>query len=202
MHTDDDSNKENLAIELDVLFSEAKIKDRIEDLGKEITNDYKDIEQPLILVAMLKGSLYFLADLGRAIDLNLTYDFIGIGTYASDKQTTAIVRTTKDIDLNIEDRDVLVVEEIIRTGLTTNYMIDYLKAFQPRSISLCTLLINPEQQLIDLPLKYSGFEIDYTRVIGYGMDYKEWGRNLPFIAKLDPGQIKTRGLKRFIAKEE
>lgn len=181
---------------LDVLFSEKMIRKRIEELGQTITEDYRNIEKPLILIAMLKGSLYFLGDLSRAIDLNLTYDFMGIGSYAREESTTPIVRTTKDITLNIEDRDVLVVEEIIRTGLTTNYMIDYLKAFQPRSISLCTLLFNEEQQLIDLPLKYSGFPIDYTRVVGYGMDYKEWGRNLPFIAKLNPKEVPIRDIKR------
>lgn len=169
-----------------ILINEEDLHKRIRELGEEITADYANTEKPLILVAMLKGSLYFMADLSRAIDLDLTYDFIGIGSYAKDKNTTAIVRTTKDISLNIEDRDVLVVEEIVRTGLTTNYMINYLRTFQPRSIALCTLLINPQQQLIDLPLKYSGFEINYTRVIGYGMDYKEWGRNFPYIAKLDP----------------
>lgn len=174
--------------QLEILISEEDLQRRIRELGKEITADYAHTEKPLILVAMLKGSLYFMADLSRAIDLDLTYDFIGIGSYAKDKNTTAIVRTTKDISLNIEDRDVLVVEEIIRTGLTTNYMIDYLRAFHPRSLSLCTLLINPQQQLIDLPLTYFAYEIDYTRVIGYGMDYKEWGRNFPYIAKLDPAK--------------
>ncbi len=174
---------------LEIMISEENLQSRIREMGKAITDDYQNTEKPLILVAMLKGSLYFMADLSRAINLDLTYDFIGIGSYAKDKNTTPIVRTTKDIGLNIEDRDVLVVEEIIRTGLTTNYMIDYLQAFHPRSIALCTLLINPQQQLIDLPLKYYGYEIDYTRVIGYGMDYKEWGRNLPFIAKLDKAKL-------------
>lgn len=170
---------------MSVLFSEEQIQARIRELGAEITEDYKNIERPLILIAMLKGSLYFLADLSRAIDLNLTYDFMGIGSYTRGESTTPIVRTTKDITLNIEDRDVIVVEEIIRTGLTTNYMIDYLNAFHPRSLSLCTLLINEDQLLIDLPLRYRGFNIDYTRVAGYGMDYKEWGRNLPFVGILD-----------------
>lgn len=187
--------------QLDLLYSEKMIQDRIRELAAEITRDYQTIERPLILIAMLKGSLYFLADLSRAIDLNLTYDFMAIGSYAREASTTPIVRTTKDITLNIEDRDVLVIEEIIRTGLTTNYMIDYLKTFQPRSISLCTLLINEEQQLIDLPLRYSGFSIDYTRVVGYGMDYKEWGRNLPFIAKLNPKEISLRDIKRAKAKK-
>ncbi len=171
--------------DMEILFTADQIRERTKELAAQITADYKDAEKSLILVAMLKGSLYFMADLSREIDMDITYDFIGIGSYAQENSTTDIVRTTKDITLNIENRDVLVVEEIIRTGLTTNYMIDYLKAFYPRSITLCTLLINPEQQLIDLPTKYIGFEIDYTRVIGYGMDYKEWGRNFPYIAKLD-----------------
>lgn len=169
-----------------IMYSAEQIAERTQQLGSQISLDYANLDKPLILVAMLKGSVYFLADLSRSIDIDITYDFIGVGTYGEGKGTTPIIRTTKDIGINIENHDILIVEEIIRTGLTTNYMIDYLKAFQPKSISLCTLLINPEQMIFDLPIKYSGFEIDYTRVIGYGMDFKEQGRNLPFIAHLDP----------------
>lgn len=166
-----------------VLFTEEQIQNRVQELAFQIALDYAD--KDLILVSMLKGSMYFMADLTRAINRPLTFDLIGISSLGSASQHTGIVRITRDLELDIFDKDVLVLEEIVRSGLTTNYMIEYLEKRKPRSMRLVTLLANPEQLLIDLPLDYIGFEIDYTRVVGYGMDYREYDRNLPFIAELE-----------------
>ncbi|NLJ94879.1 MAG: hypoxanthine phosphoribosyltransferase [Clostridiaceae bacterium] len=165
----------------EILFSEKQIQKRIAELGKQIQLDYKDSKQPLNMIAMLKGSLYFLADLSRAINLPLNFDFIAINKLSSKSHS---IHVTKDIGIDIKNSNVIVVEEIIRSGLTTHYMIEHIKKFQPASIKLAALLVNPDQIMIDLPLSYTGFEIDYTRVIGYGMDYKEEHRSLKHIAKL------------------
>ena len=165
----------------EILFSEKQIQKRIAELGKQIQLDYKDSKQPLNMIAMLKGSLYFLADLSRAINLPLNFDFIAINKLSSKSHS---IHVTKDIGIDIKNSNVIVVEEIIRSGLTTHYMIEHIKKFQPASIKLAALLVNPDQIMIDLPLSYTGFEIDYTRVTGYGMDYKEEHRSLKHIAKL------------------
>ena len=143
------------------------------------------MDKDLVLIAMLKGSIPFLADICRAINMPISYDLIGIGAYGTQTGETGMVRITRDVELNVTGRHVLVIEEIVRSGLTTNYMIEHLERLKPASIALCSLLISPEELLITLPLRYVGFEIGYERVIGYGMDYRENGRNLPFIAKLD-----------------
>ncbi len=164
-----------------VIISEEKIRNRITELGREITADYAKIDSPLVIIAMLKGSTYFLADLTREIDLELQFDFISISKIKSSSSSINIV---KDVDIAIKDRHVLVLEEIVRSGLTTHYMLEHLESFQPASLNLASLLVNPDQMMMDLPLKYQGFEIDYTRVIGYGMDYKEQFRNLRDIVEL------------------
>ncbi|MDO5738034.1 MAG: hypoxanthine phosphoribosyltransferase [Eubacteriales bacterium] len=167
----------------EILFSQESISFRVSELAAEITRDYA--KRDLVLVAMLKGSIYFMADLTREIDLPFAFDLIGISSLGRASQETGIVRVTKDLGLDVTDKDVLIVEEIVRSGLTTNYLVQYLEKRAPRSIELVTLLHSPEEQLIDLPLKYTGFEIGYERVVGYGMDYREQDRALPFIAKLD-----------------
>jgi len=166
-----------------VVFSEAEIRERIKHLGQEISRDYAGKE--LILVGVLKGSLYFLADLSRAIDVPILLDFITIGTIPNTTNQTGIVRITKDLDVDITGRHVIVVEDIIRTGLTTAYLVQSLEARKPASITVCSLLINPDQQLINVPVAYYGFEISRTRLLGYGMDYNEQGRNLPYIVELE-----------------
>ncbi|MRR08284.1 MAG: hypoxanthine phosphoribosyltransferase [Deltaproteobacteria bacterium] len=166
-----------------VLFSEKAIQERIREIGREISRDYAD--QELVLVGVLKGSLYFIADLTRAIDIPVLLDFMSIGTYPTTTNRQGIVRITKDLDLEITGRHVLIVEDITRTGLTTAYLVQNLMARQPASVKVCSLLVNPEQQLIDVPIAYIGFEITRTRLVGYGMDINEKGRNLPYIAEID-----------------
>lgn len=166
-----------------VLFSEKEIHERIREIGRDISRDYQGKE--LVLVGVLKGSLYFFADLTRAIDIPILMDFMSIGTYPTTTNRQGIVRITKDLDLEITGRHVLVVEDIIRTGLTTAYLVQNLLARQPASVKVCSLLLNPEQQLIDVPIAYSGFEISKTRLIGFGMDINEVGRNLPHVAEIE-----------------
>ncbi len=164
-----------------ILFSEENIQNRIRELGRQITLDYQDKELPLIVISMLKGSTYFLADLTREIDLPLQFDFLSISKIQNSISTIDIV---KDIEINIQNRHILVLEEIIRSGLTTHYMIEHIETFKPASINIASLLVNPDQMMIDLPLTYQGFEIDYSRVVGYGMDSKEDYRHLKYIRKL------------------
>lgn len=166
-----------------ILFSEKAIQERIREIGRTISRDYAD--QELVLVGVLKGSLYFIADLTRTIDIPVLLDFMSIGTYPTTTNRQGIVRITKDLDLEITGRHVLIVEDITRTGLTTAYLVQNLMARQPASVKVCSLLVNPEQQLIDVPIAYTGFEITRTRLVGYGMDINEKGRNLPYIAEID-----------------
>lgn len=166
-----------------IVYSEQQLHERISELGKKITEDYKD--QEIVLVGVLKGSLFFFTDLARAVGLPMQLDMIAIGSIPDTTSSTGIVRITKDLDINITGKHVIVVEDIIRTGLTTAYLLQTLEARRPASVEVCTLLYNPERQLIDLPVKYFGFEVDRSWLIGYGMDQGEYGRNLPFIAELE-----------------
>ncbi len=165
-----------------VVFSAKEIARRVRELGAQISRDFAG--QDLILVSVLKGSMYFFADLSRAIDLPIALDFITIGTYPHATSRQGIVRITRDLDLEITGKPVLVVEDIIRTGLTTAYLVQTLEARQPARIQVCTLLLCPDQQMINVPIAYCGFEISSTRLIGYGMDIQERGRNLPYIAEI------------------
>ena len=166
-----------------VVFTEEVIRKRAQEIGRQISIDYADKE--LVMVSVLKGSMYFFADLTRAIDIPIQLDFITIGTYPVATRQQGIVRITRDLDLEITGRHVLVVEDIIRTGLTTAYLVQNLEVRMPASVKVCTLLVNPYQQLINVPIAYCGFEISETRLIGYGMDVNERGRNLPYIAELE-----------------
>ncbi len=166
-----------------VMFSESKIQQRIEDLGREISHDYQKLDGPLCVIAMLKGSTYFLSDLTRSINLPVNFDFIAINKLQSSSQS---IHITKDVAIDLAGQHILVLEEIIRSGLTTHYMIEHLEKFKPATIQLASLLVNHDQLMIQLPLKYWGFEIGYTRLVGYGMDYQEKYRNLRDIVCLEP----------------
>lgn len=166
-----------------IVYDEDTIQKRVKELAEQINKDYAG--KNLVLVGMLKGSLYFLADLTRHLRIPLELDFISIGTYPNATNQTGIVRITKDLDLEITNRHVLVIEDIIRTGLTTGYIVQNLAARMPASVEVCTMLLNPDQQLINVPVAYFGFEISESRLIGYGMDIREQGRHLPYIAEID-----------------
>lgn len=165
-----------------VVYSEETIQSRIKELGRQITEDYKDKE--LIVIGVIKGSLYFLSDLTRAIDLPIKVDMVGFSSIPDTTSKTGIVRITKDIDLDITDKHVLVVEDVIRTGLTTAYIIQNLEMKKPKEITLCSMLLNPDRILMTIPVKYFGFEINDQWLAGYGLDKDEIGRNLPYIAQI------------------
>ncbi len=171
-----------------ILYTEEQIAARIKEMGAEISKDYANIKEPLLVVAMLRGSLYFVADLTRAIDLPLSFDFLGISSFDPSVELSTM-RITKDIGLDIRGRHVLVLEEIVRTGLTTSFMMQVLEDREPASLTLAAFLASEDQLLIDLPLKYIAFNIDYTRVVGYGMDFQDKARNLPYVAEMEKEKL-------------
>ena len=165
-----------------VVYDEEAIAKRVKELGAQITEDFRGEE--LIVVGVIKGSVYFFSDLTRAIDLPIKIDMIGFGNIPDTTSKTGVVKITKDIDVDISGKHVLVVEDDIRTGLTTAYLIQNLESKQPKDITLATMLLNPDRLLMTIPVKYYGFEISDSWLLGYGLDSKEVGRNLPYIAEL------------------
>jgi hypoxanthine phosphoribosyltransferase len=165
-----------------IIFSSEQLKTRIAELGRRITEDYAGKE--LILIGVLKGSLFFLSDLAREIDLPLQIDLISIGLYPNSTGRTGVVRLTKDLDYDISGKHILIIEDIIRSGLTTGYLMQNLETRGAESIKICTLLLSPAEQLIGIPISYVGFEVTKARLLGYGLDVDEKGRNLPFIAEI------------------
>ena len=165
-----------------VVYDEETIRKRVQELGRQITEDYKGKE--LIVIGVIKGSLFFLSDLTRAIDLPVKIDMVGFSNIPDTTSKTGIVRIVKDIDIDITDKHVLVVEDVIRTGLTTAYIIQNLDMKKPKDITLCSMLLNPDRLLMTIPVKYYGFEINDQWLAGYGLDRDEIGRNLPYIAQI------------------
>jgi hypoxanthine phosphoribosyltransferase len=169
----------------EILVSEAQIADKVADLGARITADFAG--QKLTLVSVLKGSLPFMADLMRAIDLPLRIDLMEVSSYGGNNtESSGLVRILKDLSASIEGEDVLIVEDIIDTGLTLNYLIRYLRGKNPKSLHICTLLNKPARRLVEIPVDYIGFEIPDQFVVGYGLDYGEVYRNLRFVGVLKP----------------
>src|SRR3954471_15467391 len=169
----------------EVLLTEEQISTRVAELGARITADYQG--QRLTLVSVLKGSLPFMADLMRAIDLPLRIDLMEVSSYGgATTESSGLVRILKDLSASIAGEDVLIVEDIIDTGLTLNYLIRYLRGKNPATLRICTLLDKPARRLVEIPVDYIGFEIPDQFVIGYGLDYGEVYRNLRFVGVLKP----------------
>ena len=169
----------------EVLLSEEQIAAKVAELGKRISDDYAGRE--LTLVSVLKGSLPFMADLMRRITLPLRIDLMEVSSYGgTSTESSGLVRILKDLSAPIDGRDVLLVEDIIDTGLTLNYLIRYLKGKNPRSIRVCSLLDKPARRLVEIPIDYVGFEIPDAFVVGYGLDFGEVYRNLRFVGVLRP----------------
>ena len=169
----------------DVLLTEAEIQAKIAELGSRIGADYQN--RPLTLVSVLKGSLPFMADLMRAIPVPVRIDLMEVSSYGgSATESSGLVRILKDLSATIEGEDVLIVEDIIDTGLTLNYLIRYLRGKNPKSLRICTLLDKPARRLVDIPVDYVGFTIPDQFVVGYGLDYREYYRNLRFVGVLRP----------------
>lgn len=164
---------------LDVLISAEKIQRRVEELGDRITADYEG--KDLVCVGVLKGCFPFLADLVRSIRLPLRVDFLGVSSYGADTKSSGVVRLTSDLSKPVEGADVLLVEDIVDTGLTMRYLLDNLATRLPKSVAMCTLLHKPERTTIQLNLDYVGFEVPNEFVVGYGLDYAELYRNVPYI---------------------
>ncbi|HHZ02146.1 MAG TPA: hypoxanthine phosphoribosyltransferase [Tissierellia bacterium] len=165
-----------------ILIDEKELQAKIAELGERITEDYKD--KNLLIVCVLKGAVIFVSDLIRKIDLPLDIDFMAISSYGSNTESSGVVRILKDLNVSIEGRHVLIVEDIIDSGLTLAYLIENLKTRRPESLEICTLLDKPDRRTIDLDIKYRGFQVPDEFVIGYGLDYAEKYRNLPYIAVL------------------
>ncbi len=168
-----------LAQNLDVLFTSEQIDARVRELGLQIERDYQHKE--LVLLGVLKGSYVFTADLARAIDLPLTIDFIGLSSYGDETETSGIVKISSDLTKPIEGKHVLIVEDIVDTGLTMRYLLDNLATRHPASVKLCTLLHKPARARTKIPIDYLGFQIEDRFVVGYGLDAAERYRNVPFI---------------------
>jgi hypoxanthine phosphoribosyltransferase len=164
-----------------VVVDEHELQARIRDLGKEIAADYAS--NPPLLVGILKGAFMFMADLSRAIDLPVEFDFMAVSSYGSATRTSGVVRIMKDLDIDLTDRHVLIVEDIVDSGLTLAYLRKNLRARGPASLEVCALLVKEGLQKIDPDLKYVGFRIPPKFVIGYGLDVGERYRNLPYVAE-------------------
>jgi len=170
-----------------VLVEEDALRARIAELGAEVSTDYAG--KDLLLVGVLKGAVFFMADLMRHLSIPCEVDFMAISSYGASTDSSGVVRILKDLDINIEGRDVLVVEDIIDSGLTLSYLIRNLESRNPASLEICALLTKPERREIDVHVRYTGFEIPNEFVIGYGLDYAERYRNLPYVAVLDPDAV-------------
>jgi hypoxanthine phosphoribosyltransferase len=166
----------------EVLIDEAALQARIAELGEEISADYRGRE--LLLIGVLKGAVFFMSDLMRRLRVPCEIDFMAISSYGASTDSSGVVRILKDLDINIEGRHVLVVEDIIDSGLTLSYLMRNLEAREPASLEVCALMTKPDRREIDVDVRYVGFEIPNRFVIGYGLDFAERYRNLPFVAVL------------------
>lgn len=166
----------------EILITEDQIKDKIAELAKEITEEYRGKE--LLLVGVLKGAFVFMSDLAREIQLPLEFDFMAVSSYGSSTKSSGVVRILKDLDYEITDRHVLLVEDIIDSGLTISYLLRYLEARRPASLEICSLFWKKGEQAVPLDVRFPGFAIPPVFVVGYGLDYGEKYRNLPYIGVL------------------
>jgi hypoxanthine phosphoribosyltransferase len=166
----------------EVLIDEGTLQTRISELGSEVADDYRG--RDLLLVGVLKGAVFFMSDLMRAIDIPCEVDFMAVSSYGAGVDSSGVVRILKDLDISIEGRNVLVVEDIVDSGLTLSYLLRTLEAREPASLEVCALLTKPERRENEVPCRYIGFEIPNRFVIGYGLDFAELYRNLPYVGVL------------------
>jgi hypoxanthine phosphoribosyltransferase len=167
-----------------ILISGEDVQAKIRELGDRITEDYRG--RDLLLIGVLKGAFVLMADLSRNIRLPLQFDFMAVSSYGAATKTSGVVRIMKDLDRDIDGKDVLLVEDIVDSGLTLAYLLRNLRARKPASLEVCALLEKPEVQQVPLDIKYRGFEIPPVFVVGYGLDFAEKYRNLPYVATLKP----------------
>lgn len=172
-----------------IIFDEEAIEKRVGELAVEISRDYAG-KNPL-LVGVLKGVLFFMADLARKVTIPIELDFMAVSNFSPETRDQGVVRLVKDLEIPLINRHVLFVEDVVDTGLTLSYLLRNLRSRQPTSLEVCTLFNKPEHRLIDLPIKYKGFDLPDQFVIGYGLDYREKYRNLPYV-----GLLKSEILKK------
>lgn len=165
-----------------VLFSSEQIHRRIRELAEEISRDYRG--HKLMLVGVLKGAVFFLSHLAEALDVPVEIDFLGIASFSPGRALPGVVRISKDLDLDILDKDVLVVEDIVDTGLTLRYLLNILSGRQPSSLAVCTFLDKSTRRLVEIPVKYRCFEVPDRFVVGFGLDYNQQYRSLPYVGIL------------------
>jgi hypoxanthine phosphoribosyltransferase len=167
----------------DTLVSAEDLERRVSELAAEIDRDYEG--RDLVLIGILKGAVMFIADLMRELEVPCEVDFMAVSSYGSATDSSGVVRILKDLDASIAGRDVLLVEDIVDSGLTLHYLLKSLRAREPRSLEVCALLTKPERRRVDLPIRYVGFEIPNRFAIGYGLDHAQRYRNLRYVAALD-----------------
>lgn len=166
----------------EILFTEKELADRVKELGEQLTQDYAG--QEILMIGVLRGAIIFMADLARAVQLPVVFDFMAVSSYGASTSSTGVVRILKDLDEDVEGKNVLIVEDIIDSGLTLNYLLENLKTRNPRSIKICTLLNKPDRRKTNVQIDYNGFVIPDLFVVGYGLDFAGKYRNLPFIGIL------------------
>jgi hypoxanthine phosphoribosyltransferase len=173
-----------------VLLSSQTIQDKVAELGAQVGADYRDAiaenGQDLLLITVLKGAVFFVTDLARAIPVPTQLEFMAVSSYGSSTSSSGVVRILKDLDRDINERDVLIVEDVVDSGLTLKWLLRNLATRRPRSLKVCTLLRKPDAVRVDLDIEYVGFDIPNEFVVGYGLDYAERYRDLPYIGTLDP----------------
>jgi hypoxanthine phosphoribosyltransferase len=167
----------------DILVQPDELAHRVRELAQEISRDYEG--RDLLLIGVLKGAVFFLSDLMRHLEVECEVDFMAVSSYGSSTDSSGIVRILKDLDAPIEGRDVLIVEDIVDSGLTLSYLFRMLRGRNPATLEVCALLTKPERREVDLPIRYVGFEIPNRFAIGYGLDHAERFRNLPYVAVLE-----------------
>ncbi len=165
-----------------VLVSEAELTRRVRELGAEISRDYAG--RDLVLIGVLKGAVFFVSDLMRQMELSVEVDFMAVSSYGSATKSSGVVRILKDLDSAIQGRDVLIVEDIVDSGLTLRYLLRSLRGRNPSTLEVCALLVKPDARVVDVPVRYVGFEIPNEFVVGYGLDYQQRYRGLPYVATL------------------
>lgn len=167
----------------DVMIGKEELKERVAELGKEISRDYKG--ESILAICVLKGAVIFMSDLIRELNVETKIDFMAVSSYGASTESTGVVRILKDLDSDIEGENVIIIEDIIDSGLTLKYLKDYLMARNPKSLKICTLLDKPERRVADVKPDYVGFSIENKFIVGYGLDYNQMYRNLPYISYLE-----------------
>ncbi|WP_423243349.1 hypoxanthine phosphoribosyltransferase [Clostridium rectalis] len=166
----------------EILLDEQQLRNKIKEIGKRISSDY--LGKDLMLIGVLKGSVPFMADLMKEIEIPCTMDFMAVSSYGNSSKTSGVVRILKDLDFEIENKDILIVEDIIDSGVTLRYLVDYLKGRNPNSIQIASLLNKPDRRMVKIDAKYIGFQVPDHFLVGYGLDFAEKYRNLPYIGIL------------------